>query len=111
MKSADEASSSASISCSSDVAGRASGGGARVFGNRRGARGKGAVAEEPIPVPDQVPNDQDVNDQDHEHDEREVAYQLEDLDGNEEGRLADGEPSGPKRPERHADALHEKQQT
>ena len=69
------------------------------------------MAEEPPAIHEEIPNDHDVRDHDREDKPGEfvLAQQFIHLDGDEERRLADGQPAGPRRAKNQADALDQRE--
>src|ERR1041385_2226278 len=65
------------------------------------------VAEEPVAVLVEIPDDEDVDDENDQHVPTGMALAREfvDLDGDEKGRLPNGQPAGPTGAEDHPDSL------
>src|SRR5260370_10340504 len=69
-----------------------------------------AMAKQMLPVPEQIPNDANINDENTEHGFRKSMDQLVHLDGDEEGRFANGQPAGPAHAKHQAHSLHQREE-
>src|SRR6266849_6410189 len=69
------------------------------------------MAKQTLAVLEQVPNDDDVKDQDDQHQVREAMDQFVHLNRDEEGRVSDRQPARPTYPEHQAHPFDQREET
>ena len=68
------------------------------------------MPEQPFPVLEEVPDNQDVEAENAEDGPRKPMDEFVNFDGDEEGRFADRQPPGPGHAKYQADAFHERKE-
>ena len=68
------------------------------------------MVKQALSIPQQVTNDDNVDDQYAQHRLGEAMDQLIDFNWNEEGRFANGQPSGPAYAEQQSHSLHQRKE-